>query len=276
MNIRTALFVLVFAALPATAVAESSSDTDEDLSLVTDRPDVSESSSTVPTNHLQLEAGAAVGIPANRDDTLAALGGFGPTTNVQPLGLLARYGVADIAEIRLSTTPLTLAIPKGGETRTSVFPSIGIGAKVATALNEQLRVGALPWFDILPSEEATAWAAGVLGTASYDVTSTFGLATNIGAGFAAAPFDGGRHPLELRGSLAAAFSLSESTGIYAEYYTILIPKYFDSALAQGDRHGTDAGVTYLVTPTVQLDAYVNTDLPDFRTVTVGVGASFLL
>ena len=276
MHLRAALIFVVLAALPSLAFAESSSDADESLSIVTDRPDVSESSSTVPTNHLQLEAGAAVGIPANQDDTLAGLGGFGPTTTLQPLGLLARYGVADIAEIRLSTTPLTLALPEGGEARTSVFPRIGLGAKVATAINDQLRVGALPWFDFLPSDEANAWAAGVLGTASYDVTSSFGLATNLGAGVAAAPFDGGSHPLELRGSLTAAFSLSESTGVYAEYYTILIPKFFDSALAPGDRHGTDIGVTYLVTPTVQLDAYADTDLPDFRIVTVGVGASFLL
>lgn len=248
------LLLAVSLALPSPAFAQdgdqaSSVQKDE---LVTDRPDFTESSSTVPTGRLQLEAGLGYTY-FDMLDGLHAVDGA---------NLLARVGVADYAELRLGAPNILYSEIDADLTETN-FGAASLGAKFATALTEQMRVGVIPFVEI--DVDDADMGGGIIGTFAYDVTDDLGLAVNAGltgAESAADEFD-----LEGSVSLAAAYGLTDKLGVFLESYVLLPEDDTDFFV--------DGGVTYLVAPLVQIDAFVGTDVPDADAIFGGAGVSVL-
>lgn len=245
---------------PAAAAAQGSEQSSREEAqtvqadeLVTDRPDFTESSSTVPTGRLQLEGGAQY-------DYLDFPGGG--LHNLSALNLLARIGVADFAELRLQA-PSIEAVGLGEDGTDTGFSAASVGAKLATALTDELRVGAIPFVDI--GVESADIAGGLIGTLAYDVTETVGLGFNAGANAQ----EGLDEELEITGfaSLSAGLGVTDEVSIFAETF-VLSPEEDAQVLA-------DVGVTYLLSPKVQLDAYFGAELPDTDLLFGGAGASIL-
>jgi len=248
---------LVVTGAPGPATADQPDDEDsssaEQLPFSTDRPGFSEGSSTVPKKHLMIEGGAEAGLGSN-------------ISTVRPVSVLGRYGIADIAELRLGFTPASLAIPSEGSTQTTALSDVTFSGRVAGSITDKLNLGVLPYGSVGALVDDPSFSAGVIGTASYSLSNTVGLAANVGA--AAVPVLD-EHEAELSGSLVASFSLPAGFGTYIEGYTI-------STLPNDPQLFANGGVTYLVAPNFQLDAYVDTDVPDIDTFTFGFGASVLL
>lgn len=248
---------LVVAGAPQTATADQpengESASPEQLPFSTDRPGFSEGSSTVPKKHLMIEGGAEAGLGSD-------------ISTVNPISVLGRYGIADIAELRLGFTPASLAIPSEGSTQTTPLSDVTFSGRVAGSITDDLNLGILPYGSVGQLVDDPSFSAGAIGTASYSLSDTVGLAANVGA--AAVPVVD-NYAAELSGSFVASFSLPAGFGTYVEGYTI-------ATLPADPQFFANGGVTYLVTPNFQLDAYVDTDVPDTKTFTVGLGASVLL
>lgn len=245
------LILLVFFA-PAFGAAMSVEPPEEHLELSpTDRPDFTEASSTIPTGHVQLESGL--------EYRLIDPSGLG-LHSLSALNLLGRIGVADVAEIRVGAPNVELH--QVGDESETTWGEAALGAKFATALTPELRVGILPMAYI--GVESSDLGGELLATASYEVTDSFELATN--AGVAAAEDAAGDLVLEGLASLAAGYDLSDALGVYVEGYMII-----------GDQTDVFAntGLAYLLTPTLQIDAYVGLDVPDANVLFGGTGLSVI-
>lgn len=242
---------------PGNANAEQPKDGEssspDQLPFSTDRPGFSEGSSTVPTNHLQIEGGAEAGLGSN-------------ISTVNPISVLGRYGIADIVELRLGFTPVSMAIPSEGATQTTALSDMTFGGRVAGSITDDLNLGILPYGSVGQLIDDPSFSAGAIGTASYSISDTVGLAANVGAAAVPVLDD---YKVELSSSLVASFSLPAGFGTYVEAYNI-------QTLPSDPQFFANGGVTYLVTPNFQLDAYVDTDVPDAEVVTFGLGASVLL
>jgi hypothetical protein len=242
---------------PGNASAEQPEDGEssspDQLPFSTDRPGFSEGSSTVPTNHLQIEGGAEAGLGSN-------------FSTVSPISILGRYGIADIAELRLGFTPASLAIPSEGSTQTTALSDVTFGGRVAGSVTDDLNLGILPYASVGQLVDDPSVSAGAIGTASYGLSENVGLAANVGAAAVPVLDD---YKAELSASLVASFSLPAGFGTYIEAYNI-------QTLPSDPQFFANGGVTYLVAPNFQLDAYVDTDVPDTDIFTFGLGASVLL
>ncbi|MFP4597515.1 MAG: transporter [Persicimonas sp.] len=257
---RLRLLVMIVAAalaVPSVASAQQAAETDrandvQEDELVTDRPSFTESSSTVPTGRLQLEAGLGY----TYFDMLDGLHAFdGPN-------LLARVGLADFAELRLGA-PNVLYTELGDDLTETNFGEASLGAKFATALADQIRVGVISFVEI--GVDDADMGGGLIGTFAYDVTADLGVAVNAGLTGAQNPAD--EFDLEGSVSLTAAYGITDKLGVFLESY-VLIPE-------DDTDFFVDTGVTYLVAPLVQLDAFVGTDVPDADAIFGGAGISVL-
>jgi hypothetical protein len=244
---------IIFTVLVSTSTPGFSETPEEEKQLVTDRPDVTESSTTVPTSHLQLEAGTR-GSFETRQSTF------------HPVSLLGRYGVAEDVEVRMSFTPATVYFPADERSRSTLLDEVRFGGKLATELSDNLRVGVIPWFSGYELAANPRWGAGALGTFAFDLSSSVGLGANAGVSSVPA---GNRRTVEFSGSLAVGVDLTNHLGTYLEAYGV-------TSLDGLVEYYSDAGFTYLVTPRLQLDAYLDTSLPEFDRIGVGLGASILL
>jgi hypothetical protein len=231
--------------------------------LITDRPDFTESSSTVPAMRLQLEAG----LQYTHNDLVDGAQPPGHTgsfdsNSVSAPNLLLRFGVSDFAELRLGVPNVAYeSITGGGDD--IVFGELSLGAKLATALADTVRIGVIPFADV--GTESGHFGGGVITTAAVDVTETVGLGVNAGLTTYVDHLD--ERQYEGRTSVAIGFGMTEKLGGFVETYA-LIP--------EGDVDlFVDTGLTYLLTPTVQLDAYLGTHVPDAYQIFAGAGVSTL-
>lgn len=207
----------------------------------TDRPDFTESPFAVGPGRTQLEAGW----------TMTRSGGAGSHTLGE--GLL-RHGLGERLELRVGAPSLELA--RSDEDGSSAgLSDVSLGLKFELAAQD----GALPNLGLIvdatfPTGSAgfSARAAGPGATLawSYGLTDRVTLSGNVGAGLARD--DEGGHP-EGTASLSLAVSLSERWGAYAEAFAVL-PSGREGACS------ANAGVTYLVTPDMQLDARIGAGL----------------
>jgi len=243
--------------------AAESADTsgDSEHTIAPDRPGAGDGTSIVPPSRLQLEAGASLEVA----EVQAA---------IEPVTAMARLGLTDNLEARLSTTPLRVGVPFGGETTTSLLPSATLGVKAAGRVSDRLRLGLLP--SVTAGRTVTDqiyWVAGGHGIAELDVSEAVGLGLNLGADAAPGP-DGGR-TLRMRGTTSIGLSPSGPVGTYAEYFATYVPAVDGTEGVAALSHGVGAGATYLVDSTLQLDVFFDVTGPQLGTVTAGFGVSFL-
>jgi hypothetical protein len=141
-----------------------------------------------------------------------------------------------------------------------------IRGKLATDLSDNLRVEVIPWLSGYDLTAIPRWGAGTLGTLAVDLSSSVGLGANVGVSSVPA---GNIRTVEFSVSLAVGIDLTSRLGTYLEAYGV-------TSLEPPVEYYSDAGFTYLVTPRLQLDAYLDTSLPEFDRIGVGLGASILL
>ncbi len=173
--------------------------------------------------------------------------------------LLLRYGVADALELRLETPDLVLTRPSGGS-----FDSgpggIAAGAKWVTPLGDKAAAGFIFMLgspitgDDFDLEGLSATLNGVLGV---DLSDRFSIGGNLvldAAGIGAGDNDSDLF-YTFTGSLAAGYALTDQWGMFVETFHSITEDEDYTPYA-------DAGVTYLITPGVQIDAYAGADVSD--------------
>lgn len=227
-------------------------------SLVTDRPDFTESTSTIPRGHFQIEGGTTVSRVEDADGTT-----FGE--------LLVRIGTGERWETRLGLgsyarveTPFDeftgIEDPYAGiKVRFTGDPGDLAPGQPAAALLLQTSIPAGD--DGLTSDE---WVPEAKLALAWELTPRFSLSSNLGYAYAV---DADRFH-QLSASLSGGLSITDRIGSFLEWYG------FSEETEDGpSTHYVNGGVTYLLNSDLQVDARVGTGLneadPDWF---VGIGA----
>jgi hypothetical protein len=205
-------------------------------SLVTDRPDMTESAVTVKSGNLQIESGFHFE-KDQQNGTDMYVRNFNST--------LLRYGLLDRLEFRmgLGYSSQTFA----SETLEGMDP-VSLGFKFQIAQQS----GVLPQMAILNTFvpdftgsrnfRPDSWTGEFLGALAWE-SGSVGLGMNVGASFDS-QMEGALFPY----SAAAGFPLSESLGGFLELFGTV-------AESHGPAHSGNLGITWLLNPDFQLDAY---------------------
>lgn len=209
--------------------------------LVTDRPDFTESSAAVATGVVQLEAGAT----------------FVDETSVQTVDAgeaLVRWGLVDGLELRLGLGAYRWVNQPGADTDGVVDGSVGIKLDLLGSADRVLGgvesavivATTVPWGATGLSDEA--WHPSAVLAASWELERGFGLGTNLGVGRAGPE---GEELTQWWLSAALSAPLAQRMAGFLEVYA------FSEERPDGPETATlQAGVTYLVTDDLQLDARV--------------------
>jgi hypothetical protein len=217
--------------------------------MITDRPDFTESSSTVGRGYFQLEGGL----------TFADLADDRQVTTVGEI--LARWGVAKKLELRF-VFPTYAAIDGPGDDE-SGFLSTTVGLKYE--LGEASGSGILKGMEtaIIASTtvptgtgdfDASEWQPAAVFAASWELGTDVGVGINLGVG---RPADEGRRFTTLWTSVSLGVGLTEATSIFVEVYGL------NREENRGPSTATfQAGLVYLVNPDCQLDVRAARRLTD--------------
>lgn len=214
--------------------------------IITDRPDQTESSSTIPKGSLQIEMGVVA-------QTFENIDGFaGPST-------LLRYGLFDCFELRIFNQFESIKIDYGFDNeKYSGLSDLELGFKVQLFKKEDVNTEiAFLSHAIIPTAKG-ALSNDKMGTINklsiaHELSDRIGLGYNVGYDYV-----GETHNLTY--SVALGFSLSDKVGAYIEPYGV----YSEQGFYQGY---FDAGFTYLTNDNFQLDVSyglgLNNDLQYF-------------
>lgn len=230
--------------------------------LVTDRPDATESPSVVSKGYLQIETGALY--------TKFEDGGV-KLENTIFNTTLARIGILDNVELRIGwdigETVLSFDsfLP---DQKVSGFSPLLLGGKIAIAEEKNgwpqvAFIGHLSLPFTASKEIKPEYTGGDFRFAfAHSLSETSSLSYNLGAAW------GNDSPeLVYLYTISYGHSINEKVGIYVELYGGL-PE--DSSAD----HLWDAGVTYLVSNNVQLDATVGSSITEGQDLLVSGGVSF--
>ena len=216
--------------------------------IITDRPDQTESSSTIPKGSLQIEMGLVAQTFENIDGFAA------PST-------LLRYGILDGLELRIFNQYESVKLDFGFDNeKYSGFSDLEIGFKVQLFKKEGVNTEiAFLSHAIIPTAQ-DALSNKKMGTINklsiaHQLSDNIGLGYNVGYDYV-----GETHNLTY--SVALGFSLGDNLGAYIEPYGVYGEQgFFESYF--------DAGFTYLTSDNFQLDiSYglgLNNDLQYFST-----------
>jgi hypothetical protein len=231
----------------------------------TDRPSVSTSTYTVQPGAVQIESGVEYsrtsvgGSPAERQFSLEAT---------------LRAGLTEHLEIRLDGVPVV--VTRGSQDDTG-WGDLSIQAKYRLYDGQEGRwwpsLGVLP-FVKFPAGHAPHGTNvpnfGLIGLASFILPWGFGLDANVGVGAVA------QRPRGYLAQGAASASLDYDIG---ERWSVYGEVFFTSAAERGARGsvGFDAGIEFVLTPTLALDAAAQTSLagpgPDYS-IRAGLSVRF--
>jgi hypothetical protein len=209
--------------------------------LVTDRPDQTESSSVVPQWRLQIETGASHEWVSTGSDDYESNTNYGST--------LLRFGVLRFLELRLGTDMLNHRSKLPGSIERDEFgmSPIGFGFKAALFQEKGLRpeVAFITGWQVpntgRESFASDIWQHSFVFAVSHTLSERWGIGYNLGYEFEGS-FDVNRFIY----ALVFGYSLADRWGMFMETYgnkTTGIP--FDTR--------ADAGITWLVCPSFQLD-----------------------
>jgi hypothetical protein len=204
-------------------------------SIITDRPDQTESSSTIFKGSLQLESGMLFGY--TKED------GFSKNTLVAPT-VLWRYGITNGIELRL-LTEFTSVKDKMTNLTVSGITDLQIGTKIQILKKDDINTEmAFLSHAIIPTAKDDL-SLNELGTInklsiSHRLSDRVGLGYNVGYDYYG--FGSGNFTY----SLAVGFGISEKIGLYVEPYGEFVD-------IKSHEASFDAGFTYLINENSQLD-----------------------
>ncbi len=232
------------------------------IPMVTDRPDATESPSTVPIGTLQIETGAFY-TSFEQNGIEEEVFGYNTT--------LLRYGLLDNLELRLGWNFEETRTTVGGSRLMDVqsgFSPMLAGMKVAITEEK----GAMPeigllghiYLPLLASPDYRPETTGVdfRFSLAHSLSENSGIGMNIGA-----QWTGDSPEAAYVYTLVYGLSLSDTFAVYAELYGDL-PE--DSRA----NHFWDAGLTYLLMYNLQLDATVGTSITEGQDLLLSVGVSY--
>jgi hypothetical protein len=211
--------------------------------IVTDRPTDSASPVLVPRHTLQIEAGYKF---TRLDDE------SGRTDDQKFPDLLARFGISERVEVRLTATGWTFLDQTSGTE--NGFNDLSLGAKIA--LGDER--GRRPQMALLADVSLPVGAVGftddyvipkVLFLATHTLTDRVGLTWNLGPSFVTRNREEGTQTdVTLNYAVALAAAAGGRVSLFGEVYGA-----FAFGEDRPDRHAFQAGATVLVTRTFQLD-----------------------
>ncbi len=219
--------------------------------LITDRPDQTESSSVVPHKSLQIETGF---ILETRETDVINQNNFAYNTT------LLRYGLFDNFELRLGLEYLgenEEIKASGAETRISGLSPVYAGFKVKIADEDGIKPeiaflgGLVLPFTATEEFKPEYTSANVRFSFSHTLSDKLSLGYNLGA-----EWDGESAIPGYFYSLALGIGLTDHIGMFVEGYG-LIPEEGEA------EHLFDAGFTFLLLPTFQLDLSGGLGLNDY-------------
>lgn len=201
--------------------------------IVTDRPDQTESSSTVGKGNLQIESGLLLGFMGEESPSTRQL--LIPTT-------LFRYGLTKGIELRLGSQFETL---KTGETSVQGISDIHLGAKFQIFQKEDSRteiafVSHLVVPTGSPEVSSTHYATINRLAVSHELNEKLGFAYNLGYNYA------GTGSGDFTYSMVLAVGVNEKVGVYIEPYGEVVN--MEDFLSN-----INGGFTYLLNENLQLD-----------------------
>lgn len=227
--------------------------------LITDRPDFTESTETVPAGHVQLEAGYTFtfdreGTDRTRDHTAPEL--------------LFRIGLVENLELRIgwegySWTESQFEAETRSGRRTTLDEWTQGARDLSMGFKHKLleQNGWIPHFGVLGAVTVPSGSAGfnsgdvepeLILLWAYDVTDSLGVAGNIGL---AVPTEDGSRFFQTFASLSVALAVSDRVGIYTEYFG-----FYPNAEGSDSAHSMNSGLTYLINNNFQIDLRVGAGL----------------
>ena len=243
-------YILTFAIALFSYVATSQT-------IITDRPDQTESSSTVERGALQIESGILYGTA--KDDFFSEEVLLAPT-------VLWRYGIINGIELRLLTEFASVK-DKLTSDKSSGITDLQVGTKIQILQKEDVKTEIAFLSHIIIPTAKTELTLNEIGTINklsiaHDISDRFGLGYNLGYDY----FGYGSGNLTY--SLALGLGISDKVGLYIEPY---------GALVDFDNHESsfDAGFTYLVQDNLQLDISAGTGL-NYNMNYVSIGCSIII
>ena len=243
-----AVAVAGFLATPRAGCAQAAA------SLVADRPDFTEATTTVGRGVFQIEFGYTFGV--DRDD--------GNSVRGHSLGEpLLRVGVmADWMELRLAASPVAQRIKSGGTTASDTgMEDLYLGVKLALSEQKEL----IPAIALLPQATVPTGSAdfssdrilpGVNFLYSWDVTENLSLAGSTQVNRAVGASDEGY--AEWAQSVTAGVGLGARTGVYGEWFAFFPTEPRPAAT----EHYVNTGLNWLATDDFQWDIRVGFGVND--------------
>jgi hypothetical protein len=221
--------------------------------IVTDRPDQTESSLTVPSGAFQMESGITASF--QNDSRVLSVPNF-----------LVRYGLSEKIELRLFNQVLDFR-PTSNSNRFQFIDDLQFGTKIQLMDKEESNTSiAILSHLILPTGDEF-FGISKVGTmtrlcVSHKLTESIGLAYNVGYQNFATP----------NGDLIYSLSLSKSVnskfGFYVEPYGLMVElEEFTLAF--------DTGITYQPSPNIQWDFTYGNGISD-RGSFVAAGVSYVI
>jgi hypothetical protein len=226
-----------------------------------DRPDATEGTALVPVRVLQLEAGATTTNAKYAPPKAATINSFGE-------GLL-RFGASRWLELRLETPTYNTVRYLG--TSFSGVSDMAVGVKVPIFRRVEATTRALPAISVLLGTslptgarqfKAETYEPGGIVAASWELADRAGFAANYGIARRTAA---GEKFWVYTASGALGVALSDRIGSFVEVFG------FKDAEIGSWRNNADGGLTFSVTPDLQLDARYSESLNAIKLRSVGVG-----
>ncbi len=227
--------------------------------ITTDRPDQTESSSTVGIGNLQIEGGLLIGFTGSNGSSVRQI--LAPTN-------LFRYGITDGIEIRFLSQFETSKFRNAFEYESiQGISDLEIGTKIQVLQNENKNTEiAFLSHLIIPSgsNEFSSKKFGTINKISiaHELNENMGVGYNIGYNYF------GEENGDLTYSLALGIAVNEKVGIYIEPY---------GEIVNLEKHemNFDAGFTYLPNQNLQFDFSFGTGISK-RMNYISIGGSWLL
>ena len=262
MKIARIILITLLILLQSTSLIAQESDLNSPL--ITDRPDATESPSVVPKGTIQIETGAFYEETEN-EDVLSKNTTF--NTTLMRIGLLERMELRigwDFTEIKREINTIELNAIENG------LSPLLFGAKVnITEENGLLPEMGLIGHIFLPFTASSDFKPETTGvnfrlSFAHTLNESSSLSYNIGAEWG----DDSPEALYIY-TLAYGYSITNKFGIYAELY---------GEFPEDNRanHLWDAGLTYLVNNSIQLDATIGSGINNGQKILLSGGLSIRL
>ncbi|MCH9659720.1 MAG: transporter [Bacteroidetes bacterium] len=261
MNSTINRYTLVFILL-TTIISFAQDAPLEQESLITDRPDATEASSTVGAGVIQIETGAFYTSFEENENKIET---YGYNTT------LVRYGLLDKLELRLGWNFEEIRFSFDGEENPNVlsgFSPLLAGAKIDIAeengwMPEIAIIGHL----FLPLSASSDYRPETTGADfRFSLSHTLSEKSSIGYNIGAQWGDDSSEVAYIY-TLAYGYSITDQFGFYAELYG-------DMPEDNKANHLWDAGLTYLINPNFQLDATVGSSITKGQDLLLSAGLSY--